>query len=295
MPGFARYQPMTGPLDHSRSTAPASAWTCPSCGATVVTRYCGNCGERRSADAATAAEPQRRLVARLLASLRALASPPGRLTADWLRGQRVGYLTPLSLFLWVNVAFFLVQSASGLGVLSWPLRAHLSDDSIAWLTTRLFAQHRPGLAAANAAYADVFNVLESVHAKSLVIVMVPPFAAVLALLLFDRPQPFKHALPFALHFFAFALIWLCALFPMLALALRLVSSRMTPPLVHTMDLVVSGLEAAVLAWYLYVALDTVFGLSRLRRLFSVLALVAALFVILKAYHVVVFAATLYST
>jgi hypothetical protein len=287
------YQPMTGSLDHSRSTARASAWTCPSCASTVATRYCGNCGERRIADAATAAEPQ--LVARLLASLRALASPPGRLTADWMSGRRVGYLAPLSLFLWVNVAFFLVQSASGLGVLTWPLRVHLSDDSIAWLTTWLFAQHRPGLAASNAAYANVFNVLESVHAKSLVIVMVPPFAAVLALLLFDRQQPFKYALPFALHFFAFALIWLCALFPMLAFALRLVSSRMIQPFVHSIDLVVSGLEAAVLAWYLYVALDTVFGLSRLRRLFSVLSLVAALFVILKAYHVVVFAATLYST
>jgi hypothetical protein len=50
-----------------------------------------------------------------------------------------------------------------------------------------------------------------------------------------------------------------------------------------------------LAWYLYVALDTVFALSRPRRIITVLALVAALYVILKAYHVVVFAVTLYST
>lgn len=62
-----------------------------------------------------------------------------------------------------------------------------------------------------------------------------------------------------------------------------------------MDLVASGLEAAVLGWYLYVALDAVFGLSKLRRLLTVFALIAALYVILKAYHVFVFAATLYST
>ena len=62
-----------------------------------------------------------------------------------------------------------------------------------------------------------------------------------------------------------------------------------------MDLAVSGLEGAMLAWYLYVALDTVFGLSALRRTLTALALVAALYAILKAYHVVVFAVTLYST
>jgi hypothetical protein len=55
----------------------------------------------------------------------------------------VGYFAPLSLFLWVNVAFFLVQSASGLGILSWPVRVHLSDEPIAWLTTRLLERHRP--------------------------------------------------------------------------------------------------------------------------------------------------------
>jgi hypothetical protein len=230
------------------------------------------------------------------ASLRMLASPPGHLTADWIRGRRVGYLAPLSLFLWINVVFFVVQSASGLGILTWPLRIHLSDDSIAWLTTRLLAQHRPDVTASNGAYAEVFNSLEAVHAKSLVIVMVPAFALVLHALLLDRREPFKNSLTFATHFFAFALIWLCALFPTLAILLRFTTASAVPaPLHHSMDFVVSGLEAAVLGWYIYVALDTVFGLSRPRRLFMVIALVAALYVILLAYHAVVFAATLYST
>jgi hypothetical protein len=63
---------------------------------------------------------------------------------------------------------------------------------------------------------------------------------------------------------------------------------------HNLDLIITGLEAAGLAWYLYVALDTVFGLPRPRRLITVIVLIGALFVILQAYHVVVFAATLYS-
>jgi hypothetical protein len=271
-------------------------WNCPSCGATVPTGYCGNCGERRIVAAGSVAEPTRSFAGRMLASLRALASPPGRLTADWLRGRRVGYVAPLSLFLWTNVAFFLVQSATGVGILTWPLSAHLADDLIGWFTNWLLAQHRPDQVASSAGYTVLFNALESVHAKSLVIVMVPAFAAVLGILLLDRPAPFKQSLPFALHFFAFALLWLCALFPMIPVVLRLlIANRMPLPSHQGLDIVVTTLEVAVLAWYLYVALDIVFGLSRLRRLLSVLVLVAALYVILEAYHAVVFAATLYST
>jgi len=281
---------------------PESSWICPSCGSGATSPYCGACGEQRSVAAApiagdnAATGPRRSFVARMRASLSALASPPGRLTAAWLQGARVGFIAPLSLFLWTNVAFFVVQSASGLGILSWPLRSHLSDDSIAWLTTRLFAQRWPHVAASNDAYEQVFNALEAVHAKSLVIVMVPAFALALGALLLDRREPFRNSLTFATHFFAFALIWLCALFPTLAIVLHFVTpSGASAPWRHSMDLVVSGLEAAVLGGYLYVALDTVFGLSRPRRVVTAIALVATLYVILKAYHVVVFAATLYST
>ncbi len=282
--------------------APESSWICPSCGSTATTRYCGSCGEERIlaiapiAGGKTSTGKTRSFVGRMLASLRTLVSPPGQLTADWIRGRRVGYLSPLSLFLWVNVAFFLVQSASGLGILTWPLRIHLSDDSIAWLTTRLLAQHRPDVTASNDSYAEVFNSLEAVHAKSLVVVMVPAFALILGALLIDRREPFKNLLTFATHFFAFALIWLCVLFPVLAIVLRFSTAGGLPaPMHHSMDLVVSGLEAAVVGWYIYVALDTVFGLRKPRRLLMVIALIAALYVILLAYHVVVFAATLYST
>ena len=281
---------------------PESSWICPSCESTATTRYCGACGEERIlailplAGGRTSTGRRRSFVGRMLASLRTLVSPPGQLTVDWIRGRRVGYLSPLSLFLWVNVAFFLVQSASGLGILTWPLRIHLSDDSIAWLTTRLLAQHRPDVTASNDSYAEVFNSLEAVHAKSLVIVMVPAFALVLGALLIDRREPFKNSLTFATHFFAFALIWLCALFPALAIVLRFHAAGGLPaPMPHSMDLVVSGLEAAVLGWYIYVALDTVFALTRPRRLLMVIVLIAALYVILLAYHLVVFAATLYST
>jgi len=279
-----------------------TSWICPSCGLTATARYCGNCGERRldddeppSAVGKLAAQPAQTFLGRARASLYALLSPPGRLTTDWIRGRRVGYLAPLSLFLWINVVFFLIQSISGLGILTWPLRIHLSDDSISWLTTWLFAHRKPGVAVPAGGYADVFDALEAVHAKSLVIVMVPAFAIVMSVLTLDRHAPFRHVLTFATHFFAFTLLWLCALFPIAAIVLHLIAlSGFIAVDHHKMDLTITAIEAGGLAWYLYVALGTVFGLSRLRRTITVIVLIASLYVIRKAYHAVVFAVTLYS-
>jgi hypothetical protein len=276
------------------------AWTCPSCGSTATTPYCGRCGERRlDVDASrrgkTAVAGTRSFLGRTLASLRALLSPPGRLTRDWIRGQRVGYLTPISLFLWINVAFFLVQSATRLGILTWPLRAHLADDSISWLTTWLLAHRKPGITEATDGYAEIFDALEAVHAKSLVIVMVPAFALVIGALTLDRREPFRHVFTFATHFFAFSLMWLSLLFPLAAITLRLITASRLTVDHHTMDMTVTAIEALGLGAYLYIALGTVFGLSRLRRSVTTVVLILALYVILKAYHVVVFAVTLYST
>src|SRR5438034_676565 len=276
-----------------------TSWICPSCGLTATARYCGNCGEHRLDDdeppAAVgkhAAQPAQSFLSCARASLYALLSPPGRLTTHWIRGRRVGYLTPLSLFLWINVAFFLIQSISGLGILTWPLRVHRSDDSIGWLTNWLLAQRKPGVGAAMGGYADIFNALEAVHAKSLVIVMVPAFAAILGALTLDRREPFRHVLTFTTHFFSFALLWLCLVFPIAAIVLRLIVGG-GAAVSHAMDLAVSAVEAGGLAWYLYIALGTVFGMSWLRRSITVVALIAAQYAILKAYHLVVFAVTLY--
>jgi Protein of unknown function (DUF3667) len=240
---------------------PESSWICPTCESGATTPYCGACGEERNVAVAPilgdskAAAKRRSFVGRIRASLSTLASPPGRLTADWIHGMRVGYLSPLSLFLWTNVAFFVVQSVSGVSILSWPLRIHLSDDSIAWITTRLFAQHRLHVAASSDAYEQIFDTLETVHAKSLVIAMVPAFAIALSALLLDRREPFRNSLTFAMHFFAFALIWLCALFPLLAVVLHFLAmiapSGALAPWRHSMDLGVSGIAAAALGWYLY--------------------------------------------
>lgn len=233
-------------------------------------------------------------LSRLLVSLRALSSPPGRLTAEWARGRRVRYLPPLPLFLWTNVAFFVAQSASGLGVLSWPLRAHLRQDFFGPLSSQLLRLYHPATSAGSV-YEQVFDALESVHAKSLVILMVPAFALALRLVLAERRVSSSECMTFALHVYTFALIWLCALFPTVAIGLRLFARAGGHATTEGVDLFVSSLEAGVIAWYIAVALATVWQLPRWRCLGSSLLLVIAMAWLLKPYHFVVFAVTLLST
>ncbi len=231
---------------------------------------------------------------RFHASLRALASPPGRLTSDWLRGRRVPYVSPLTLFLWVNVAFFIVQSASGLGVLSWPLRVHLEQGDVGPLAAKLLAMHFPGNSLP-ASYAAIFDPLEAVHAKSLVILMTPAFAGVLRLLLADRKIGFAACNVFALHLYAFTLIWLCALFPTAAVGLRLFAWAGGHATLDAVDGVISALEAIGIGWYLAAALSKVWGLPRLRCIGSAALLVIAMGLLLRPYHFAVFAATVFAT
>jgi len=80
-------QSMSPPLQHQQTDASVS-WICPSCGSTAATLYCGNCGERRPVGTApiegseAAPGPRASFMGRLRASLGALASPPGQLTAS---------------------------------------------------------------------------------------------------------------------------------------------------------------------------------------------------------------------
>ena len=235
--------------------------------------------------------------ARLRASLATLASPPGRLTQDWLAGRRVGFLLPLSLFLYVNIAFFLIQSASGVSILSWPLNVHLEND-ILGLAQRLFPSVAGESAATNEKYIAVFNALEVVHAKALVIVMIPLFAVPLMLLPAVRCTGFGGAIAFSAHYHTYALIMLSALFPLLSLALTGLALAGIHNDGHhldpTIDHVVSVIQAGLLGWYLARALQTLTTMPRWQRLLCSVALVTVSWGVLRLYHLLVFATTVLS-
>lgn len=105
--------------DSERHSAAGEEGTCPNCGA-VAGEYCPDCGQRQGELAPSLrswlsrnAEDLVLTERRLPRTLGALLWPPGRLTAEWRRGRRARYLTPLRLYLLLGVPFFLL----------WTLRA----------------------------------------------------------------------------------------------------------------------------------------------------------------------------
>jgi len=256
----------------------------------VTEAYCGHCGEARLSAGRAPRDGPRAWLRRLHASLQALASPPGLLTRDWNDGCRTPYLSPLSLLLWTNVAFFLVQAASGVSILSWPLQIHVNND-ILGLGVPLLAWRRLHGAPPEPAFSAAFEALESGHAKSLVVLMVPLLAGV-AWLAEGGRRRLAAWLAFAAHFFTYALIALSALFPVVAISLGVLARAGVRPSADAIDVVVSSLEVLLVGWYLYRALGTLGARSRAGQLVRTALLVVALAGILRLYHLAVFAVTL---
>jgi hypothetical protein len=266
-----------------------ATWTCPSCGGEATGNHCAQCGEAWRQGGV--APPS--VALRLRASLRALASPPGRLTRDWIEGRRVGYLAPLPLFLYTNVAFFLVQWASGLSILSWPLRIHLANNilDVADSLANWIAGAGP---LRNPQFIAVFDALEVVHAKALVIVMLPLFALPLCALPLPGRRRYASAFVFSAHFYTYALIAMCALFPLASLVLRGAAAAGFHPGSDAIDVSITSVQVLLMGGYLLVALRTLTTLSRPSQLVATALLILSLWVVLRVYHLIVFAATLMS-
>jgi hypothetical protein len=95
--------------------------TCANCGVELTGRYCESCGQKRFV------ESDRRfghLVRQLLASatdldgrvwrsLLALLFKPGLLSREYIDGRRARWISPISLFLAVNVIYFLAPLHGG--------------------------------------------------------------------------------------------------------------------------------------------------------------------------------------
>ena len=87
---------------------------CPNCGSEQVESYCASCGQRAGDLRTSISEFLREAVdevfsldSRVWRTLIALFRHPGLLTADYRRGRRARFVTPLRLYLIVSFVTFL--------------------------------------------------------------------------------------------------------------------------------------------------------------------------------------------
>jgi hypothetical protein len=266
----------------------------------VTTPFCPGCGERPivAADlslkgiAAQLMKAVGGVDGRLLRTLRGLLRHPGSLTVAYVEGRRKPLVGPLQLFLLANVAFFAVQSLTHMRVFSSSLASHLHQQDWSALAQHLVAERLAATRTTLEAYAPLFDRAVVLHAKSLVIAMVPPFAIALPVLFFRSRRPFSVHLAFALHFYAFVLLLFCLCLAAATGAVLLGSGGLeSAPL----DNALTAFILVVSALYLYAASATVYGTRGIAGATRAIVLAIWVGVIVVAYRFAMLVVTLHTT
>ncbi|MEQ9569935.1 MAG: DUF3667 domain-containing protein [Longimicrobiales bacterium] len=184
---------------------------CAQCSAPLAGTYCHRCGQRRlGPEDRTLGHLLREALAswtnlegRWIRSLVALVFDTGALSRAWIEGRRRSYLAPFSLFLLVNLVFFVAPPMTDFDL-------HLDDHlGQPFYGERARAQVGARIAAEDVAYdifAERFGEASSNVAKSLVILHVPVLALALLVAFGGRRWTAAEHAVVALHLFAFLLL-----------------------------------------------------------------------------------------
>lgn len=188
---------------------------------------------------------------------------PGLLTVAYLEGRRKLYTLPLQLFLVANILFFAMQSLTGAKIFSTPLDQHLHSDMWSSVAQKLVARHVQTRRTTEAQYAPVFNQAVAQNGKSLIVLMVLPFALLPAILFRRSGRPFVAHIVFSLHFYAFLMFLFCLFLIVVGVSL-LAGGRGLDS--ESFDHALSIAALIVCATYLYIAAKTVYGAKGIRRI-----------------------------
>ena len=196
-------------------------------------------------------------------------------------------MAPLQLFLVINLVFFLALPWVGWNVVTTPLSVHLHHEPYSALAQRM-VDWRLAQGARAAELEESFDHASKVQAKSLVILMVPIFAILSAVVLWRWRRSFVEHFVFALHFYAF---WL--LFQVVVLGLVAHAMIALRTLGHTfengrIDDLVALSTVVLLAVYLFLALRNAYTRRGVSLVAYALALSAGSFFVLQVYRFLLF-------
>jgi hypothetical protein len=299
------------PPPNESAVSPPGAPPCPNCGSAMVAEFCARCGELQPAHrdlsigavAHDAVQEFAGVDGKIPRTIWALLTKPGLLTREFIDGRRGRYSKPLSLFLVLNLVFFVIQPHTGL------LRYRLSDyigppgdvnDSRAatMVAARLAASHE-----SRASYEVRFDNTLADQKKSMLLFAVPVFAAVMAIIFVGTKRFFVEHLVFAVHAYAFLLallaVGIAALFYavggwlMIADLIGLPVGRAESFLNGEAALVIA--IAAVMVTYLALAIRRAYGGSVRAAVARALVLSFVQMALIPLYHDLLFFTTFYAT
>ncbi len=185
---------------------------CPSCGTPWTGEYCARCGEKRLDGRPTFGRFLREWLAeataidgKLSRTIKSLLFQPGQLTRDYLTGRRRPTMKPLTLFLLLNVVYFLIQPLANINTFNSTLKMQTR-----WY---IYAEWARGVVQNKMAFDDVsmdiyepvYNAKSETLAKSFIIVQFPLLAVWMLLVTWRSRYLYDHLVA-ASHFYSFLLV-----------------------------------------------------------------------------------------
>ena len=182
-------------------------------------RWCSQCGQKALTDSdrrighllGQFAHELLHVEGKLPRTVGTLIFKPGLPSAAYLAGQRVTYLSPIGLFLLVNLLYFIAPPMTDFN-LSLDEQYHMQPYSA--LIQPLVDARLARREVAFADYAEQYGQLNLDLARSLIILHLPLLALALKLLFFRRPTYYAEHFVVATHLFTFLLLVALVLYPL---------------------------------------------------------------------------------
>ena len=290
------------PTTKTLPTVEGATAICPSCGQGSTGRFCSACGEekRRRGNYSLLGHLGETLKvvtnfeSSIFRSFARLITRPGLPTSEYFAGRRKPYLKPLQLFLFCNIAFFVVQSYTEFKTLSTPLSVHTR-----LLPYSAYARTKVDKAVIEkrttlGEYEARFDAIIENHAKTLVILMIPMFALLMQALYWRAGRYFVEHLVFSTHFYSFYLLLLSSMI-LLSTAAFSLARRITDNLAaFQSDLLYTTIMLLACLIYLLPALRRVYGQGWIVTVIKCVILTASLMLILQLYRFFLFFTAFYA-
>lgn len=245
------------------------------------------------------AEDFAHLDGKILRTLKSLLTKPGFLSKMYFAGGRSRYTKPLTLFVVLNIFFFVVQPHTGL--LSYGYSQYLSQQARGnerrreMVRQKLIENREP-----ERDYTIRFNSRLQEQKKSMLIFSVPMLALAMLVLYFRKRRFYVEHLVFAIHVYAFLLIALVLTVGLMvtlmaAIDLLLGASGVRYAKMIESEAALSLILGSALFTYIFLGLRRAYQDSRVGAAIRAAGMTFVILMLTGIYHDVLFYATFFTT
>ena len=290
------------PLVPPREPGASSFGECGNCRAPLTGPYCSQCGEKKLTPedysiprfAEEVLGVFTHLDSKFARTLRLLFTKPGALSNAYFHGGRSGYTKPLTVFVVINIIFFIAQPHTGL--FGYKAAHYMKNPAHA----AAIRDHLSKSGESQQRYTARFDANLQNQKKSLLIVSVPVLALVMGILFVGSGRTYAEHVVFSVQLYAFLLVYLAAVALVLLLLVGIALPLIGPtaePIARALDtefaidtILLMGVSA-----YLYAGLRRAYQASRMRAGLSAVILAATVGLLVGVYHNLLFYVTFWTT